>query len=246
MPDIPENTRNPSWQRDELILALDLYFRHPPKTISQTHESVIALSELLNALPIHEDRGSANTFRNPNGVYMKLGNFLRFDPSYDGTGLSRGSKLEEVVWNEFASNQSELRRLAEAISSGYQSASIETSIDSDEESAFPEGRVLYRLHKQRERNSSLVKKKKEEARRNGSLACEICSFDFAAAYGVIGNGYIECHHTTPIAEYDSGQRTQLQDLALVCANCHRMLHRRRPWLQLAELQSLFGANDPGP
>jgi hypothetical protein len=45
--------RNPPWQRDELILALDLYFRHPPHAVSQTHPEVIAVSEMLNALPIH-------------------------------------------------------------------------------------------------------------------------------------------------------------------------------------------------
>ena len=244
MPDTPENTRNPSWQRDELILALDLYFRHPPKTISQTHESVIALSELLNALPIHDQRGSANTFRNANGVYMKLGNFLRFDPSYEGTGLSRGSKLEEVIWNEFASNQSELRRLAETIANGYQTASIETGADNEEELAFPEGRILYRLHKQRERNSRIVQRKKVQGRRDGVLACEVCSFDFFAIYGEIGDGYIECHHTTPITNYNAGQKTRLQDLALVCANCHRMLHRRRPWLAIDELRSLLLRDEP--
>ena len=45
--------RNPPWQRDELILALDLYFRHRPDTISKKHPEVAALSELLNKLPIH-------------------------------------------------------------------------------------------------------------------------------------------------------------------------------------------------
>jgi 5-methylcytosine-specific restriction protein A len=48
--------RNPPWQRDELILALDLYFRHRPDTISKKHPDVGALSGLLNALPIHPDR----------------------------------------------------------------------------------------------------------------------------------------------------------------------------------------------
>jgi 5-methylcytosine-specific restriction protein A len=45
--------RNPPWQRDELILAPDLYFRHRPDTISKQHPDVAVLSELLNALPIH-------------------------------------------------------------------------------------------------------------------------------------------------------------------------------------------------
>jgi putative restriction endonuclease len=33
--------------------------------------------------------------------------------------------------------------------------------------------------------------------------------------------------------------TKVDDLALVCANCHRMLHRRRPWLNPADLRNLL-------
>jgi 5-methylcytosine-specific restriction protein A len=35
--------RNPTWKRDELILALDLYFRHPPSHIGKTHAAVVSL-----------------------------------------------------------------------------------------------------------------------------------------------------------------------------------------------------------
>jgi 5-methylcytosine-specific restriction protein A len=61
---------------------------------------VIELSELLKALPIHAHRPDAEKFRNPNGVSMKLSNFLRFDPSYQGKGLPRGNRLEREVWDE--------------------------------------------------------------------------------------------------------------------------------------------------
>lgn len=228
--------RNPPWQRDELILALDLYFRHPPKTVSQTHPAVIELSELLNALPIHANRPDGERFRNPNGVYMKLGNFLRFDPNYEGAGLSRGGKLEEQIWNEFAEDRERLQRLATAIAAGYSTVSNDIQLDDEDESEFPEGRVLYRLHRQRERNTNLVKKKKQSAK---ALCCKVCGFDFLAVYGEIGRGYIECHHTLPISEYSSERKTRLEDLALVCANCHRMLHRRRPWLSIDALSTLI-------
>ena len=61
-------TRNPPWSRDEFVLALDLYFRHPPSQISQSHPEVIALSEALNSLPFHSDRPDEERFRDPNGV----------------------------------------------------------------------------------------------------------------------------------------------------------------------------------
>jgi 5-methylcytosine-specific restriction protein A len=77
--------RNPPWQRDELILALDLYFRHRPDTINKKHPEVAELSEILNALPIHPDRPDAARF------YMKLCNFLALDPAYQGLGLGAGA-----------------------------------------------------------------------------------------------------------------------------------------------------------
>jgi len=82
-------TRNPTWSRDELILALDLYFRlgGRPASVPKNHPGIVRLSDTLNQLPIHAQRPDAQRFRNPNGVYMKLCNFLRFDPSYTGAGL---------------------------------------------------------------------------------------------------------------------------------------------------------------
>ena len=227
--------RNPPWQRDELILALDLYCRHSPNSLSQNHPLVIGLSEILNALPIHRKRADGAKFRNPNGVYMKLCNFLRFDPGYSGTGLSRGGKLEETIWKEFANDRERLKNLADAIKAGYQLVPTDVQLEDEDEEEFPEGRVLYRVHRQRERNSSLIKKKKANA---SLLRCEVCDFDFLAVYGEFGRGFIECHHTIPISDYTSNQKTKLEDLALVCANCHRMLHRRRPWLSIDELRKI--------
>ncbi len=112
-------------------------------------------------------------------------------------------------------------------------------VEEDEES-FPEGRLLYRLHRVRERSASLVSRAKERTkRREGRLVCQACGFDFERVYGVLGADFIECHHTVPVSELRSGQVTRLDDLALVCSNCHRMLHRRRPWLTLGQLSSLL-------
>ncbi|HBO46122.1 MAG TPA: HNH endonuclease [Planctomycetaceae bacterium] len=235
---VPSTRRNPPWQRDELILALDLFFRHNPNHISQNHPEVVKLSEVLNGLPIHIERPDQEKFRNANGVYMKLCNFLRYDSSYKGRGLVRGGRLEKVIWDEFSADKEVLRRVAQAIINGQQDIAPTTSSMDEDEWAFPEGRVLYRLHRQRERRTDLVRKTKQRAQKAGGLRCTVCAFDFAAEYGEIGEGYIECHHTVPISEYEIGQETRLQDLALVCANCHRMLHRRRPWLTINELSQL--------
>jgi 5-methylcytosine-specific restriction protein A len=234
--------RNPPWQRDELILALDLYFRFPPNSINQEHPDVVQLSEVLNALPIHSTRPEVERFRNANGVYMKLCNFLRFDPTYTGSGLSRGNRLEETVWRDFAENRGELSRIASAIRSGYRVADeLGLSQDvSEEEKCFREGRILFRLHRSRERNRKLVKRAKLRAKReNGKLACAACGFDFAAVYGPLGEDFIECHHTRPLSELLEERPTRIDEVALVCSNCHRMLHRRRPWLGIHELSAII-------
>jgi 5-methylcytosine-specific restriction protein A len=76
------------------------------------------------------------------------------------------------------------------------------------------------------------------------LACEVpgCGFDFAERYGKDGEGYSECHHTTPLFELRE-RATRLDEVALVCANCHRIPHRRRPWLKVNQLATLLGGCD---
>lgn len=217
--------RNPPWTRDELILALDLYFRYKPPTIPKSHPEILSLSTILNSLPIHEHRPDREHFRSPSGVYMKLCNFLRFDPSYDGKGLTAGNRLEEEVWSDYAEDRQYLRATADRIRSVVSSPDAPVpEVDAEEEAV--EGRILLACHKRRERNAGITTKKKRSfLKKHGSLFCEVCGFDFESTYGEIGEGFIECHHIRPLAEAEPNGRTRLEDLALLCANCHRIIHR---------------------
>jgi hypothetical protein len=108
-----------------------------------------------------------------------------------------------------------------------------------------EGRVLLRLHKVKERKPALVRAKKQTVwAATGRLVCEVCDFDFAAVYGELGSGFAECHHNQPLAEAAAERLTTLADLAVVCANCHRMLHRR-PWRAVGELRELVHSRRAG-
>jgi 5-methylcytosine-specific restriction enzyme A len=191
------STRNPAWTRDELILALDLYFRHPPSHISKNHPEVRKLSDLLNALPIHTDRPDAVRFRNENGVYRKLCNFLSLDPSYGKKGLTHGGAGDEQVWGEFAGNKKRLEEVATAIRENADVAVTKRTSELDgqaaepDEDEFPEGRVLYRTHRARERNRTLIEKAKRSAlKTSGKLSCQACGFVFKDKYGILGDGYI--------------------------------------------------------
>jgi 5-methylcytosine-specific restriction protein A len=234
-----EQAKNPDWTRDELILALDLYFREPSARGNKSHPEIVKLSRLLNSLQIHGPAGRDAEFRNPSGVAMKLSNFLSFDPDYKGKGLSRGSQLEGEVWKTFANDRSRLGQVAAAIMENMDSpASIDNDADDGDEEA-EEGRVLTRAHRSRERNRQLVEKKKQRVLlAMGRLTCEACGFDYEAKYGSLGTGYAECHHTKPVSELKPGENTKLSDLVILCANCHRMVHRRRPWPTLEELRSI--------
>jgi 5-methylcytosine-specific restriction protein A len=235
--------RNPAWVRDEIILAMDLYFRADRKQLPANHPEVLRLSELLNALPIHGPSVRDDTFRNPPGISMILGNFLGIDPDHNQPGLSRNNRLQEDVWRDFVDRVPALRETARAIE--HCVSENMASFPSEEplaEDAFKEGWLLTRLHNIRERNQVVIEKKKACVLAEcGRLECEVCGFDFEVAYGVLGRGFSECHHTVPLAGAAFVRVTRLSDLAIICANCHRMIHRSCPAMSVEQLREAVAA-----
>lgn len=116
--------RNPDWVREEVILALDVYFRIDAVRSSPTTPEIVELSELLNQLPFHREKIANMSFRNPTGVHMILCNFLALDPNYPGSGLNRGSKLQKEVWSEFCENVPALSSAAREIRKTYGESEI--------------------------------------------------------------------------------------------------------------------------
>lgn len=111
----------------------------------------------------------------------------------------------------------------------------------EDDLGFIEGKKKLRQHIYRERNPKVIRMAKEQFKQdnNGRLFCEICGFDFYKTYGDIGEDFIEGHHTIPVSELEEGHKTRVEDIAIVCSNCHRMLHRRRPWLKKEALINLI-------
>jgi len=98
-------------------------------------------------------------------------------------------------------------------------------IESDAISAI-EGRKKFVTHLQRERKPWLVEAKKTKVlNETGRLACEACGFDFRKVYG---EDFAEAHHRAPLSAVETDTETTLDDLAVLCANCHRMIHRTKP------------------
>lgn len=233
---IETKKRNPAWTRDEIILALDVYFSVNIHRLSVHEDAIVNLSKILNKLKSYDSQYQTDTYRNPSGVHMKLMNFYSIENP--GKGLRHASKLDQKVYDEFNNEKPYLHSIAikiiEAINSNCEIKSI--SIDDE---AFMEGNIVEKLHKSKERNQKVVTAKKERTfRENGFLKCEICGFDFKDVYGDLGDGFIECHHKKPLSEIDTATKTRINDLILVCSNCHRMLHRKRPWPSVEELQEI--------
>ena len=223
-----------------MMLALDIYFALEGRTPSPSHSEIQELSEILRRIPKFAGEHRTENYRSPGSVVMKLMNFRSLDPAYDGDGLKKAGKKDKELWEEFASNRERLRQtvqvIRESIEDGVMiSIPIELGI-----SEAPEGSIVTRIHITRERNKKLVnEKKKMELKTKGRLACEACGFEFQTVYGSRGKDYIECHHTKPVRHLKSGDTTRMSDLALVCANCHRMIHAKQPWLTMKELKKLI-------
>jgi len=86
-------------------------------------------------------------------------------------------------------------------------------------------RRTYRYHRRIERNSDAGK----EAKRIHGFICQGCGFDFEEFYGPIGREYIEAHHLLPLSELPEDELVRMdaeKDFAVLCANCHRMIHRK--------------------
>lgn len=104
--------------------------------------------------------------------------------------------------------------------------------------SFPEGGKRYVVHITHERSKTLVDKAKNRfLEQHGKLFCEVCGFDFAAQYGERGAGFIEAHHDkNPVSQMGEDAESKVEDLKMVCANCHRILHRSIPWMRVDELR----------
>ena len=236
--------KNPPWLKDEIILVMDFYIDNSAKIPGKDSDKIAELSSLLNDFRnMHGLHGDAK-FRNVNGVYMKIMNLRGLDEQYDGKGLSSASNADREVWSSFKDDNIGLKSTAKRIrryinSSGDKIYDIEHPIDNEIEQESQEGRLVTKIHKAYERDSKLVKNKKDKIlKEKGALECEICGFNFLTAYGERGKDFIECHHNKPVSEIGDNGVTKLSDLTLLCSNCHRMIHRKRPWLTIDQLKNI--------
>lgn len=89
----------------------------------------------------------------------------------------------------------------------------------------PEGKRTLVAHYRRERSSRLRKDKIDQALGEfGVLSCEICKVTSPQIELPFKNKMFEVHHRVPLSKASDKNRTTLADMAILCANCHRMVH----------------------
>ncbi|MDE7314556.1 MAG: HNH endonuclease [Mucispirillum sp.] len=93
---------------------------------------------------------------------------------------------------------------------------------------YEEGHPDLKEHIIRERSPQVIQQAKEKfkEKHNSKLFCQICGFDFSKTYGKLGENFIEGHHIIPISSIQSNSKTGIEDIYLVCSNCHSMLHQK--------------------
>lgn len=111
-----------------------------------------------------------------------------------------------------------------------------------------EGTLTVREIKTRKRSDKLKAIAVTTFKKNhhGKVFCTVCSFSFLSVYGEHGRDFIEAHHAEPIHEKDMrGEKHFLRNIlpkvALVCANCHRIIHRKKgQMLSIEDIKTMVG------
>jgi 5-methylcytosine-specific restriction protein A len=157
-------------------------------------------------------------------------------------GFFKGIEVIDAIKRLMDQDSEELRGIAAALlrhaRNLYSNDASDESIY-DEGTEYPEGKEYFRLHRLRERNPKVVKQAKELfMKKHGRLYCEVCDFDYSLAYGERGIDFIEGHHKKLISEMQEGETTKVEDIKLLCANCHRMIHRT-PLISVDDLSAII-------
>lgn len=99
----------------------------------------------------------------------------------------------------------------------------------------------YRQHRRIDRHP----KASLEAKKYHGTTCQACGFSFGDRYGELGKGFIEAHHLKPLSSLAEGVAVAYDvatDFAVLCANCHRMIHRTQDPSDLSSFKALIAAH----
>lgn len=220
---------NVSFTRDEAILALDTFFSSENNSFSHVSPVVIELSKLLNELPIHSMETRTPNFRNPVGISDQLHNF-RYSLRSGKSGFRVGGIFFRL-YEEYRDCPEQIHAIAEAIKKNkdfFPQLLFGSELEGID---FPEGALLFHLHRVLEARDSC----------NIALAesCEICHLNMSEVYKPVSGSFLLNHLLVPVTELDGSKRYKADDFITVCPNCHAVLHRYRPWVTRKKVEEIL-------
>lgn len=152
---------------------------------------------------------------------------------------TRGSVFMKEYISEFARKKVKIRnakgRYRNIWAYKIASTKIPEEVDDVDSKLYKEGKLVKVLVNKYERNFSA----RNECISYHGLNCKVCDMNFKNVYGELGNGFIHIHHLKKISKI--GQEYELdpiKDLIPVCPNCHSMLHKKEPHMDIEELREL--------
>lgn len=158
----------------------------------------------------------------------------------DYKGIFEGKELNEVlnILTEQGKDFEETVRLLTLLTDEDLINNINSDLEAElaEEGHGIEGHVKFYYGKRYERDA----KNRRLAVKKHGLNCYACGFDFEKVYGERGRDFIEVHHIKPLSTLKEAIKVNPEtDLVPLCANCHRMVHRRKDdILSVDELKEL--------
>ncbi len=138
----PPPARNPDWTEIEIALAVQFYRRYAPSIPGKQAIELIALSDEIRTAAMMQGLRGNDTFRNPNGVYMKLMELRKYDDSYAGVGLGHERK-REIEASIFGMSDEGLKSTVEDVRARI--AKFETTGELEERIRKPKSAILKSL-----------------------------------------------------------------------------------------------------
>jgi hypothetical protein len=200
------SSRNPSWSRDELVLALDLYRRFRETLPGKQSAEIAELPDFLTRMARSLGVTTAATYRNPNGVYLN---------GFQAASFPLSGEDFRTIIALLGEELDDLPGLAEAKITADKLAAME------ERYLLASPEVKARVSRRIERGPV-----GDLAKRATGYKCQLCqalSHDPVGFLKKSGEPYVEAHHVMPVARGQVGSLAA-SNIMTLCANHHRRMH----------------------
>jgi len=159
-------------------------------------------------------------------IGVKVRPLKEADPEVAAIPAFKGGRIATL----YSISDQDARRILNAAGA---STEVESENDTLEET-FREGEK--RAVAATARNSKL----RAAAKKHWGLKCYCCGFDFGCFYGSVAKGLAIVHHLELFGPGNGKQReATVEDVRVVCANCHYAIHVTNPPIEVDDLKRLI-------